>query len=680
MLAAYGSWSSPLTADTILASSIGLVAVVLDGDNIYWLEARPQEKGRNVLVRYAGGRTEDITPAPFNVRTRVHEYGGGAFVIDQGTIYFSNDADGRIYIQSPGQFPQPLTPSGPQRYADLVLDSQRRRIMAVCEKPALAGAEPDNLLVSLDLKTGRVITLAQGSDFYAAPRLSPDGQYLAWFSWEHPHMPWDSSQLWLAEISDNGDLVNSRCLAGQDLLESIHEPKWGPDGNLYFASDRSGWWNLYRYHRGEVQALYPMAAEFAYPHWVFGLSTYTFVDADTILCTYSQDGYWHLALLDQRHRLLTALQTTDSNFASLDCNSQTLVCIASSPTTPARVMAYDLSSQVWQVLKHSSDMVLAPAYLSIPQTIRFATGDNQIAYAWYYPPQNQDYQAPAGERPPLLVKSHGGPTAQASNALNLRVQYWTSRGFAYLDVNYGGSTGYGRAYRQRLEGQWGRVDVEDCVSAAQYLVAQGWVDGQKLAISGSSAGGYTTLAALTFHNTFKAGASYYGVSDLEALAQDTHKFESRYLDRLVGPYPQAIDRYRQRSPIYALDRLHCPVIFFQGLEDQIVPPNQAEAMVAALREKGIPVAYVPFAEEQHGFRSAANIKRALEGEFYFYSRIFGFTPAETLAPVEIVNLEQAVEPTDGPFSYTRSRPDALRPRPEPEYVNGDRGENADKGA
>jgi dipeptidyl aminopeptidase/acylaminoacyl peptidase len=381
-----------------------------------------------------------------------------------------------------------------------------------------------------------------------------------------------------------------------------------------------------------------MAAEFAYPHWVFGLSTYSFADANTIVCTYSQDGYWHLARLCLLEQTLTTIETDNSNFSSLACHGQTLVCIASSPTEAARVMAYDLKSQAWEILKRSSDVTLDPGYLSIPQAISFPTPDHQIAHAWYYPPQNQDYQGPAGERPPLLVKSHGGPTAQASNALNLRVQYWTSRGFAYVDVNYGGSTGYGRAYRQRLEGQWGCVDVADCVAAAEYLVTQGWVDGDKLAISGGSAGGYTTLAALTFHDTFKAGASYYGVSDLEALAKDTHKFEARYLDRLVGPYPEELDRYRQRSPIYALERLHCPVIFFQGLEDKVVPPSQTEVMVAALREKGIPVAYVPFAEEQHGFRIATNIKRALEGEFYFYSRIFGFTPAEALAPVEIMNL------------------------------------------
>ncbi len=635
-IASYGAWKSPLTADVILASSIGLGAIALDGEDIYWLESRPSEKGRNVLVRYqANGEHKDVTPAPFNVRTRVHEYGGGAFLVRDGIIYFSNFGDRRIYRQVLGQNPEPLTPKNSLRYADFVLDEDRNRLIAVGEDHQREGQEPENLLVTIDLNSGDVAPLLRGSDFYTSPRLSPNHQQLAWISWEHPNLPWDSTQLWLADISPSGALEQCRCIAGQDQIESINEPKWSPEGQLYFSSDRSGWWNLYRLDAETIEALYPLEAEFAYPHWVFGLSTYVFSGANQISCTYNQGGYWHLAQLDLDTKKLTSIPTDYSNFSCLASNGKTLLFLGSSPTQASMACAMELSNQKTKILKRSSDLELDPGYLSIPEALSFPTENGHIAHAWYYPPQNKDFQAIEAELPPLLVKSHGGPTAQASNSLSLRVQYWTSRGFGYLDVNYGGSTGYGRAYRQRLDGAWGVVDVADCIHGAQFLVNQGRVDGNKLVISGGSAGGYTTLAALTFHDCFKAGASYYGVSDLEALARDTEKFESRYLDRLIGKYPEEIDLYQRRSPINFTEQLSCPVVFFQGLEDKVVPPNQTEMMVEALQAKGLPVAYVLFPEEQHGFRIAANIKRALEGEFYFYAQIFGFFPADTLEPLEI---------------------------------------------
>ncbi len=638
-IAPFGSWKSPITADAILAGSIGLGAVAIDGDDLYWSESRPTEKGRNVLVkRDRNGTTVDLTPTTFNVRTRVHEYGGGSFLIEKGTTYFVNFRDQRIYTQSLNSDPKALTPESQKRYADFILDSARNRLITVCEDHGTDSPEPDNFLASIDLETGEIKTLVSGNDFYSSPRLSPNQSQLSWITWEHPNLPWDSTQLWLADINSTGELENIHCIAGQSQIESISEPKWSPNGMLYFSSDRNNWWNLYRYHQGNIESIYPMDAEFAYPHWVFRLSTYTFVNAEKIICTYTQNGRWYLAEIDLKNQKLIPIETPFTNITSLVSNGKIALFIGSSPTASSVVISLDLQTKDWTVLKQSSELNLDTHYLSIPEAIDFPTENGLTAHAWYYPPQNPDYQAPETDLPPLLVKSHGGPTAAAGNFLSLKIQYWTSRGFAYLDVNYGGSTGYGRAYRQRLDHQWGIVDVDDCVNGAKFLVEQGKADPNKLAISGGSAGGYTTLAALTFRQTFKAGASHYGVSDLEALATDTHKFEARYLDRLIGPYPEDQATYKTRSPINFTNQLACPVVFFQGLEDKVVPPNQAEMMVEALKQKGLPVAYVPFPEEQHGFRIAANIKRALEGELYFYSQIFGFSLADEVEPLEILNL------------------------------------------
>jgi dipeptidyl aminopeptidase/acylaminoacyl peptidase len=637
--APYGSWKSPITSDLIVAGTIGLGGVACDGEDIYWLEGRPTEGGRNVLIRRTpDGSVTDITPHPFNVRTRVHEYGGGSFVIADGTIYFSNFADQRIYKQTRDSQPQPLTPESKRRYADAIIDSQRNRLICICEDHTQADREPENTIVSVDLDTGEVRVLVSGSDFYSSPRLCTNGTHLAWISWNHPNMPWDESELWIATINADGSLGEPTCIAGQ-TEESICEPRWSPDGRLYFSSDRTGWWNLYRYNRdGTIESLYEMEAEFAYPHWVFGLSNYGFASESRIICTYTQNGSWYLASLDANAKQLQLIDTPYNNISSLQVQGNKIAFIGGSPTEQTAVVVLDLDMGKTEILKRSSDLKIDPGYLSIPEAIAFPTENGLTAYAWYYPPKNKDYVAPEGELPPLLVKSHGGPTAAASASLSLRVQYWTSRGFAYLDVNYGGSAGYGREYRQRLDKNWGIVDVDDCVNAAKYLVKQGKADGNRLAIAGGSAGGYTTLVALTFKDTFKAGASYYGVSDLEALVRDTHKFESRYLDRLVGKYPEEKAIYETRSPIHHINRLSCPVIFFQGLEDKVVPPNQAEMMVEVLKKKRLPVAYVPFEGEQHGFRRAENIKRALDGEFYFYSRVFGFEPADAIEPVAIVNI------------------------------------------
>ena len=640
-VATFGSWKSPITSNLIVSKTIGISEVIVDGNNIYWLERRPQEKGRNSIVVCLGDRAiNNVTPEPLSVRSKIHEYGGGAYTVKDNTIYFSNYGDGRIYQQFLGRQPKPLTNKPHQRYADIVVDRKRNRLICICEERQESDPEARNNIVTIDLITGKIEVLVSGSDFYSSPRLSPDSRQLAWLSWNHPHMPWDSSYLWLAEFNDLGGLKDAKLVAGGES-ESICEPKWHSDGKLYFSSDRTNWWNLYCHNQDEtVEILHQMAAEFAYPHWVFGLSTYSFVDRDRLVCTYSADGSWHLGIIDLKTKQFQEIQTRYTNISDLQANETGFVVfLGGTPTETTAVVKLDLDNKTEQILKRTGSLTIDPDYLSLPEAIAFPTAGDLTAHAWYYPPTNKDYSAPTDELPPLIVKSHGGPTAAASVDLNLRIQYWTSRGFGYLDVNYGGSIGYGRQYRQRLDGKWGIVDVEDCVNGAKYLVDRGMVDGDRLVITGSSAGGYTTLAALTFGNTFKAGASYYGVSDLEILAKDTHKFESRYLERLIGKYPQEKAIYQERSPIYHTEQLNCPVIFFQGLEDKVVPPNQAEMMFNAIEAKGLPVAYVAFEKEAHGFRISENIKKALDSEFYFYSRIFGFQPAEYIEPIEIINLQ-----------------------------------------
>ncbi len=647
-VAPYGAWKSPITSDLIVAGSIGLGQIQLDGQDIYWGESRPTEGGRNVIVRRTpDGEITDMTPAPFNARTRVHEYGGGAFGVVDRVIYFSNFSDQRLYRQAiplelnnalTAEAPLPITPEQAFRYADVIVDAFREQLICVREDHTVADREAINTIVSVPLDGRDQNVLISGSDFYAFPRLSPDGSMLAWISWNHPHMPWDETKLWVGQVQADGSITEMQKIAGDH--ESIFQPQWSPDGRLYFVSDRTNWWNLYRWNPtdGEIEALCPKEAEFGLPLWVFGMSTYGFANRDRLICTYTQNGMSQLASLDLNRLELSDLSTPYTSIAGLHVNAEHAVFVGGSPTEPSAIVRLNLSTGQCEVLRRASELKIDSGYLSVPEAIEFPTENGLTAHALYYAPKNQDYTAPEGERPPMLVKSHGGPTAATSASLSLSIQYWTSRGFAFLDVNYGGSTGYGRAYRERLKRQWGIVDVDDCANGAKYLAEQGKVDGDRLVITGGSAGGYTTLCALTFRDTFKAGASHYGVSDLKALAEDTHKFESRYLDGLIGVYPDEKELYDQRSPISAVDRLSCPVIFFQGDEDKIVPPNQAEMMVNALRDKGLPVAYVLFEGEQHGFRKAENIKRALDGEFYFYSRVFGYQTAEEINPVAIANL------------------------------------------
>ena len=632
-----GTWSSPITPDAIVAETIRLSSVGLDAGRVGWLEGRPAEGGRNVLVRGNGaGGYDDVTPPPFNVRSRVHEYGGGAYAVSGDRVWFSSFEDDRVYAQTGAAAPEPLTAEGPVRFADLTVDPVRRRLLAVRELHR-DGAPPVNDLVSISIDDGSVRALATGHDFFAAPAPSPDGKRLAWLAWDQPDMPWDAAALWLADLGRDGMPSTPVRIAG-GRGSAAFQPAWSPDGALWCVVDPDGWWNLHRWRDGELRCMYRAESEFGKPLWQLGTTTFGFDARGCVVCTWRGDGAWRLGRLDS-NGAMTEVPLAWTSIDSLVVEGSTAAFVGGAPDRSAAVVSLDLESGETRVHRTSSALSIDDRFLSRPVALTWPTGDGEeVSHGYYYPPRNASYRAPAGESPPLLVMSHGGPTGATSDTLSPATQFWTSRGFAVLDVDYRGSTGYGRAYRERLYREWGVVDVEDCVSGATYLADTGRADAARLAIRGGSAGGYTTLAALTFHDVFGAGASYYGICDLEVLAADTHKFEARYLDRLVGDWPAEKEVYRARSPLHHASRLGCPIIFFQGLDDRIVPPNQAELMLGALDRRGLPVACLMFEGEGHGFRGADTIRRCLEAELLFYGRVFGFEPADALAPVEIRNL------------------------------------------
>lgn len=630
--APYGSWKSPISSDLIVAESVGLVDILLDAGDVYWIEARPRERGRHVVVRKAASASPtDVVPQDFNARTRVHEYGGGAVALGPGAVYASRFEDQRLYRCTPGIDPIAVTPAPADgesalRFANGFIDVRRNLWIGVREDHCDRGAEAANTLVSIDLArggAGRV--LVQGSDFYSSPRLSPDGNTLAWISWKHPSMPWTGTELWTGSF-DGERVMNPIRIAG-GVAEAVVQPEWSASGSLYFVSDRNNWWNLYRWRAGATVALHALDAEFARPPWEFGMSGYALAGGERLVCSYCQNGFWKLAILDADTLQWTPLDLPYTEFDHLRSDGNRAVFRAASPTEPRSIVALDLGTGAYEVLRRSTavaeNAVLRP-FLSKPEALAFPTEKGESAYGLYYPPHNPEYSAPQTEKPPLLVKCHGGPTAAASTALDLTIHFWTSRGIAVLDVNYGGSSGFGREYRERLDLQWGIVDVDDCVNGAKYLATQGGADPHRTVMSGGSAGGYTTLAALSFRDFFRAGASLYGISDLAALARDTHKFESRYMYRLVGPYPRDAATYTARSPAFHAANVDVPVIFFQGSDDRVVPPDQTEMMVDALRKRGIPVGYLLFSGEGHGFRQAENIKRALDSQLYFFDMmVFG---------------------------------------------------------
>ncbi|HEY6120390.1 MAG TPA: prolyl oligopeptidase family serine peptidase, partial [Pyrinomonadaceae bacterium] len=509
----YGTWKSPITSDLIASSAIGLSQPRIAGDDIYWIEMRPEEGGRNVIVRQdAFGQVSDVNPPPFNARTRVHEYGGGDYVIHQNAVYFSNFADQRLYVKTDDSSPRPITAPTTSRYADPIVDAKRKRLICVREDHRAPGVEAVNSLVSLNLDqnedSGTVIV--SGNDFYSNPRLSPEGNSLAWLTWNHPNMPWDGCELWAADLATDGSITGKRVVAG-GLTESIFQPEWSPGGVLYFVSDRSGWWNIYRVSRNnDVEVVLEKNAEFGTPQWVFGLTTYAFDSADQIICTFSENGIWHLGTIDVITGKMDRVASSYTDISYVTASGGRAVLRAGSPSQSPAIVAMNVAERTFRVLRRSNDLRIDPSFISAGRAIEFPTSNGRTAHAFFYPPKSRDFIAPEGELPPLLVKSHGGPTSAAATALSLNIQYWTSRGIAVLDVNYGGSSGYGRDYRERLKDQWGVVDVDDCVNGARYLMQRGEVDGNRLMITGGSAGGYTTLCALTFHDEFKAGASHFG--------------------------------------------------------------------------------------------------------------------------------------------------------------------------
>jgi dipeptidyl aminopeptidase/acylaminoacyl peptidase len=632
-----GAWKSPITAETVTKATAGLGFPWIDGDAVYWTESRPWEKGRTCLMRWTeqAGAAE-VSGADHNIRTRVHEYGGRAYVAAGGTAWYTNLSDGRIHAVG-GSGATAVTRRDGTEYADFTPDPARNRLIAVAERQRV-DAEPLNLLVAIGLD-GTVSTLAEGADFYAAPRISPDGSRLAWIEWNHPNMPWDGSLCREATLSPEGTLATVRIVAGGET-ESVFQPEYAPDGTLYYVSDKSGYWNLYR--DGDPPAQFRAAADFGLPHWQFGMRTYAILDPRTAVTSFAVDGDWRLALFDLETGKATPLDLPWVSFDGIVGGGRRVVFTGGRPDGPPEIVQLVFGDpNPERVLKRASDTAPDPADVSAAEKIDFMSADGTQAHAYYYPPTNARFSVPEGERPPLIVMGHGGPTGQATRTYSTKVQFWTSRGFAVADVNYGGSTGFGRAYRQRLDGAWGVVDVDDCCAAAAYLAARGDVDPERLIIVGGSAGGYTTLSALAFRSVFKAGRSSYGIGDLEALARDTHKFESRYLDRLIGPWPDAKAVYEARSPLRHLDGFDCPVLFLQGADDKVVPPNQAEMMVDALRDKGLPVAYLLFEGEGHGFRAAEAIQAALHAELSFYGQIFGFTPADDIPAIAIENLNRS---------------------------------------
>jgi dipeptidyl aminopeptidase/acylaminoacyl peptidase len=611
---------------------------------VYWVQIRPQEGGRYALCRHAHGRTEDVVPTGFSVRTRAHEYGGGSWVLGEQGVFFSNFADQRLYRQDAREQPRPITPEpavqGGLRYADGRLTPDGRWLVCVQEEHRPDGTIENGLVVISPDGSQPVRLLAGGHDFYSNPRLSPDGRSLCWLSWDHPCLPWDGTEVWIAEFLPNGTLRGEHRLLGGPQ-ESVFQPEWDPAGRLHFISDRSGWWNLYRWTDDEAHSLAPMEADFAFPQWQFGYARYAFLSGGRIACVFSQGGFDHLGVIRPGTRAVEEIDLglTSFYYPHLVSNGDDSLCfIGGSPTQPMSVMRLDVSSRRLEVIHQAPGQDIDARSLSTPRAIEFPTEGGRTAHALFYPPRNADFHAAQDERPPLIVISHGGPTSAARSYLDLRIQFFTSRGLAVVDVNYGGSTGYGRAYRERLKGQWGVVDVADCVHAARYLASAGEVDGRRMAIRGGSAGGYTTFCALTFYTDFAAGVSYYGVADLETFVTDTHKFESRYLDSLVGPYPERKDLYHARSPAHFADRITCPLLLFQGLDDKIVPPSQTEAMLRALRAKGLPHAYLTFEGESHGFRRSETIQRCFEAELDFYGRIFGFSPADDVEGIPLENL------------------------------------------
>ena len=646
--APYGSWRSPISAEMVAATSQHWInQMYVDGEDLYILLRLPQEGGRSVVARvHRDGRSQAMTPAPFDSRTRVYEYGGSCFAVNGGEIYFSNFPDDRLYRHNPGEPPRPITAEGDVRYADLVVDHRRNRLICIRETHTSAG-EPAHAIAAVDLDGDEFGTvLFDQADFVAFPVLSQDGGRLAWVAWNRPNMPFFSSSLWTADVDEDGSLTNLRQVVPEQE-ESITDPRWSPSGDLYFCSDRSDWWNLYRLRDGEVTAVSPMAAELGNPYWNIGKTMYRFVTPSRVLAAYNQKGAWNLGQIDTETGQRREIETEFTFIVFVEVIGEDAFVVAASPHTPRTLFKVDLKSGRYICLASSVENSVPHNWFSPGSHISYPTANGLQAHGFYHAPHNPDFEAPAAELPPLMVIAHGGPTGSVKQALDLDVQYFTSRGFAVLELNYGGSVGYGRAYRNRLRGQWGVVDVDDAVNGARYLVEQGLVDGERTIVRGGSAGGYTTFAALAFRDDFKAGSSHYGISDLEFWDQETHKFEAHYCQTLIGPYPEERARYLARSPLHRAHEISAPLLIFQGLDDKVVPPNQSRFVADALRARAVPVAHVEFEGEAHGFRRFETSVRTHQAELAFFGQVFGFEPADELPPLQIDNLEGYLRQENG---------------------------------
>lgn len=603
-LSRYGSWQSSITAEQVAKGTLKFSEIKLDGSTVYWLERNPADAGRTTIKSWNANEGEkEILPREYSVRSKVHEYGGGAFLFDTTQIYFVNESDQQIYSLDKIRNVKKITDAQQGRFADGCIHPDGS-LFYVMESHVGAVA---NSIVHIDPGTGDITTIASGYDFYSSPRVSPEGNQLAYVCWNHPNMPWDGTELWIHNLNT---LQKQKIAGGQS--ESIHDPQWSPEGQLYYISDRSGWWNIY----SQGDALWNLEAEFTLPPWVFGRSLRGF-SKEGIFGSYVKNGSHGFYSLDPIEGKAQIISLPFTDVDEVVVNGESVAFIASSVADPCSIILYDLRNHSFKTIKRCCYEVVSDEYISKPFAIDYPS-NNRMAHAFYYPPQNPQFCGLANEKPPLIVNVHGGPTGHISPGYSAEIFFWTSRGFAYLDVNYGGSTGYGREYRDSLKGQWGIVDVADCINGALYCEAEGLADINRLTIMGASAGGYTVLAAVAASDLFKAGADYFGVSDLEMLALDTHKFESRYLESIVAPYPQQREIYEKRSPISNIEKINTPVIIFQGDMDMVVPPSQSEIMFKSLSERKIPAAYHLFAGEGHGFRKSETLQSCLEEQLSFF--------------------------------------------------------------